>query len=547
MRAYLDRTRPTMAMLYKLMLGAVDVEDVNARRDSQGRSALAVEDLETFAVVNARRGTEGLPPLPIPSRSTFERAVRRLDPFEVCAARYGIQQARRRFKIAGRREAAMAAGERVAIDSWRFQLMMTKLPQQAWAGLPKELIGRLAALRLNACVAVCEATKVPLGVRLSVNADSDTVLRTLEMVCRDKSDIAAAAGCRSTWHHACTPESVPFDSGPENIEANVRWAIRDIGAVNVIGPARHPDARPWVERFFATLDVQFAQFFQGRTFSGVGEKGDYDPGAAANVVVEVLGKSLVRYLVDVYLNSPHAGLGGQTPNDAWEEKTARYGLIPPPAAKVLRAVFGFADTRRIQNRGIRFLGLRYRSKELGRLRMDVGQEDVRIRVDLSDLGAISVCRNKPGSRWFTVPCETDMTGVCVEEWLGAAADLRRRHASTAKLREPIVLAALRDLRIAGKASARAAGIGPSTTSRDEILQIEKEQFKHFDIVVSDRRGRTFEGLDDEDDAAEAAAAKDDPSASDDAGEHGDVEEDGVTHAPVRRRRGRHGADFLKED
>ena len=48
----------------------------------------------------------------------------------------------------------------------------------------------------------------------------------------------------------------------------------------------------------------------------MGDKGDYDSAAFANVVAEMLGRALVRYIVDVYHNTPHNGLGGQTPNDA---------------------------------------------------------------------------------------------------------------------------------------------------------------------------------------------------------------------------------------
>jgi putative transposase len=344
---------------------------------------------------------------------------------------------------------------------------------------------------------------------------------------------------------------VPTDSGSEFIDSGFRCSVRDIGSTNEIGPASHPDARGVVERFFQTVDLQMMQFFQGRTFSGVDDKGDYDADAVAHLVTEELGKALVRYIVDVYHNSPHAGLGGQTPNDAWEERAALYKVLPPPPPHVLRTVFGFSDNRRIQNRGVRFLGRYYRNDQVAKLRASVGQADIRMRADLEDLGMIWVSKNVPGAEWVAVPCEVDMKGVSAALWLDAAAALRRKHADVSKLREHIVHAALRDLRETGRHSAAAAGIGPSAMSSTQLLKLEKELFEHFDYTVAGARGHAFDGL--EDGAAEQPESYDSQAAVDIA-EHteapldaGDEGEGGEPQRPVARRRGRLSSNFLRKD
>lgn len=547
-RQYLDKNRPTMAVLYKLMKGSTTAERVSRVRQAQGKAPLGIPDIKTFAQVNREREAQGLPPVRVPSLSSFERAIRKFGKFEIHVARHGLSAARRRFKIAGRCETALAAGERVAIDSWRVQLMSLKLPQHVWAGLPNELVGEIGKLRLNATVAICEATKVVLGVRLSLNPSGETSLRTLEMVCRDKTAIARAADAKGAWDHVCTPGAVPTDSGAEFIDTPFRAAVRDIGSQNEIGPAKHPDARAVIERFFQTVDVQCLQHFQGRTFSSVGDKGDYDPIEVANVVVEVLNDALVWYIVDVYLNHPHGGLGGQTPNDAWAERSAQYVTKPPPHPPQLRAVFGFADNRRIQNRGVRFLGLWYRSEELAKLRLKIGQADILMRADLEDLGAISVRENAPRAPWFTVPGEIQMGGVTALEWLEAAAELRRKHADATKLREPVVIAALHDIRAMGLASAAAAGLGPSTMSREDLLKAEQTALRHFGIATASKRGLTFEGMDEAEETGalplQAATPTDAPN-----NPIGDETDDGddVAELPVVRRRGRLGSDFLSEE
>lgn len=544
-QVYLDRTRPSAAMVYKLMVGSVALEEENARRDKQGNPPLPETDAPSFAAVNVDRTARGLPALPVPSKSTFERAIRKLDSFDVDAARRGSGYARRRHKVSGRVGRALYPGERVPVDFWRVQLKTVKLPTEFWENMPKELVDKVGQIRLSLGIAIDEATKVVLGARLTWNPNADTAMRVLEMVCSDKTEIAMAAGCRSGWGYACSPGIVPTDSGSEFIDAGFRCGVRDIGSANEIGPASHPDARGVIERFFRTLDQQMMQFFQGRTFSGIDEKGEYKPELVANLVTEQLAQLLVRYIVDVYHNSPHGGLGGQTPNEAWKERSALYKVLPPPPSHVIRTVFGFSDNRRIQNRGLRFLGLYYRSSELSKLRKAVGQADVRFRADLEDLSTIWVSNSKPGAKWIAVPCEIDLKVASAALWLEAAAALRRKHAKVSKLEEHIVHAALRDLRDAGRHSAAARGIAPSTMSNKEVLHLETKLFEHFDYTVADERGRSFDGL--EGHAANAAEDNCSGIAADSAPGAGDGEDGDEPQPPVSRRSGGMTTNFLRKD
>lgn len=550
-KAYLDRSRPSAATLYKLMTGSTTLEEENARRVREGNLPLRDTNAKSFAAANVEQSARGLPALSVPSKSTFERAIRKLDSYAVDAARRGEGYARRKHKVSGKIQSVLYPGERVVVDCWRAQLRTVKLPQDFWEGMPEELVGKLGKVRLTFCAAVDEATKIVLGAGLNWSANSDVAVRTLEMVCRDKTETAMAAGCVSTWDHACTPGTVATDSGSEFINARFRSAVRDICSANEIGPASHPDARGVVERFFGTVDLQLMQFFQGRTFSGVADKGEYEPDAVAHVLTEELGQALVRYIVDVYHNSPNGGLGGQTPNDAWEERAALYKVLPPPAPHEIRSVFGFSDNRRIQNRGVRFLGLYYRSSDVANLRKSVGQADIRLRADLENLGTIWVATNAPGAHWYAVPCELDMEGVSAALWLEAAAALRRKHASAAKLRDHVVLAALGDLRQSGRHTAAAAGIGPSTMSTDQLLKHETQLVQHFDYTVAGERGRTLEGL-----AADAPETQggDDNQAANAIGQLSearpdaeDADDGDEQQPPVARRRGRLSPRFLKKD
>jgi putative transposase len=552
-REYLDRSRPTISMLYKLMVGSKTLEEENEQRDYLGKVPLRTKECPSFAVFNVQRVKNGLEPLPVPSKSTFERAIRKLDKFEIDCARKGPAYARRKYRVGGRAVSARFPGQRVVVDCWRTQLMTLKLPHEFWVGMDEKLIGKVGKLRLTLCVAIDEATKVVLGAKLSVNADAQTALSTLELVCRDKTKISEAAGCVDTWNHTCTPTTVATDSGSEFIDERFRGAVGDIGSGNEIGPAGHPDARGVIERVFGTLDAQFMQFFQGRTFSGITDKGDYDPVAVANVLAETLGRELVRYIVDIYHNAEHGGLGGQTPNEAWVERAAIDMVLPPPPPHVVSTVFGFSDNRRIQNRGVRFLGLFYRSEDLGKLRRKIGQKDIRIRADLENLGTIWVSDNVPGARWFALDCDIDMEGVPAALWMEALALLKRHHADVTKLSEHIVLAALYSLQETGRFSAAAQGIGPSTLSDEEFKKKEEKLTEQFNYTTAKERGRTFEGM-------EGTPPLAPPPSSDLVSEQqsempesvpvqstGNNETSTETSTPTKRRRRGLGADFLRKD
>ncbi|MFG1420048.1 transposase, partial [Xanthobacter sp. V0B-10] len=451
------------------------------------KRTVPVDDLRTFALENDERARKDLDLLPVPSKRTFEREIEKLNQFHVVAARDGENAARRKFRIGGRREGALTAGEKILIDCWRVQLKSLKLPGQFWVGLAEEEINQLKRLRFAVCAAMCEASKVVVGIRICLNPDEETAIETLEMICRDKTNIAHEADCISTWSQAITPGEVGVDNGSEFIGARFQDALIGIGAQYEAGPARQPDARPGIERFFRTADNQLMPLFQGRTFGNVAAKGDYDSDAKANVTIDTLSRALIRWIVDVYHNTPHEGLGGETPKNAWDRLVSTYGVLPPPSAETMRAVFGVSTTRRIQNRGIRVMGLFYRRSEdnrLGKLRIKIGQGDVRIKIDRQNLGSILVRENVNGAEWFQVACDLDeMAGVDALSWIETYRSIRRRNLDQSKLSEAVVLGALRDIRRLGLESARAAGLGPSTMTRESLLEIEEREFRDVNIVA----------------------------------------------------------------
>jgi putative transposase len=473
-RAYADEREPSVAALYREM-----VADFKVR----------------FKAVNEARVARGETPLVVPSKSTYERAIEKLDKFFVLAARRGEPEAKKTLRIVGTPSRAIRPAQRILIDHWRLNLQAIPVFASAWKKMPKALRDELKRVRLWICVAMCEATRVTMGFKLSTNATAASARATLHLTCVDKSNIALAAGCQSSWHQCASVETVANDGGGAMIELGFRGSVIDIGADHEIGQSGVPEKRAPLERHFRTIDQQSMHYFTGRTLENFVALGDYPAEQRASAFVDVLNKILVRYFVDIHMNSPHEGLFGQTPADAWKHGCRRYGVLPPPGPAKRRAIFGYECIRVITNRGLRFVGHHYKSKHLGRLLAEKGPQELLVRVDLLDIWKISYREMAPGTPWHTAKCEFDtMEGVSAEKWIGLASALKRKHATEASLRAPIVEAAILELRQIGNGAAALAELGPTTPSDEFIERAEKDLFKIFRIDRPSTRRRTMAAI-----------------------------------------------------
>jgi putative transposase len=267
------------------------------------------------------------------------------------------------------------------------------------------------------------------------------------------------------------------DSGSSYVSHEFRAAVTDLGAGSEFAAAGMPQMRGRGERFNRTLHEGLIAHFHGRTFKDLVEKGDYDPDANAVLDVVELGRMIVRWIVDVYHNTPHAGLGGETPRNCWLRLTRLHPVLPPPDSDLNRHIFGVTVERRITGAGVRVLGLQYRSEPLMKARRDFGQKPALVRIDEADLGHVSV-RTKQG--WLTVRCErSGFDGVSVAKWRAARSALRRVHARNAKLSESVVYQAIRDIHEFSDEATRRAGIASPILTSAEIERLERDLFRSF--------------------------------------------------------------------
>lgn len=376
--------------------------------------------------------------------NALTRRVRKLHRMRLYASREGIEKAKKKFlPVWGGLETERPL-ERVEMDEWFFHLQSV-LPREVWNALPDDIKAQLKTVRVWLCAAIDHATKCFVGLNLSIESPNvGDAMACLHSVVTDKADLAREAGCIGTWDMFGIPEVLCTDQGAHLAGHEFHAAVTDIGAEIMHPPAGFPQLRGTIERAFRTLDLGFTQNFHGRTFSNVGEKGDYDPQLVANITTMELKRHLIRYIVDIYHYEQHESLGKLSPQHVWRTKMRQYGIQYPLDPDVARAIFGITVERQLRREGIELFGLFYQDDELQRILRKDGSRTVLVRISLHDLGYISV-RN-PEDGWLTVACvDHSMCGVGLDTLVRDQRESFLEALEIAQASKPIVARARADL------------------------------------------------------------------------------------------------------
>lgn len=404
-----------------------------------------------------------------PSRKQLNDHLDSLRHVAVVAGRDGLDAARRRKSVVTQGVGVVRPLQRVEMDHWEVQLKSILVAIGLWDRLSRTKRRQVA--RMQVCVAIDVATKVILGMHLSETPTTADAVAVMRMAVSDKRPFADAVGAALPWDMCGTPETVATDGGGAFTSEAFGLLVASLGCDHVIPPAGLPFLRGTIERFFRTVHMRLIARFRGRTFEDILRLGDYPDAELANLDTRDLAWVIVRWVVDVYHATPHAGLGNATPRGAWLEATHLFGTTPPPDPHVRRSIFGIPLVRTLTSEGLRILGLRYWSDELVGLFLDRGQCDVGIKLDPDDLGEISV---RIGTTWHAARCvRGDVVGIDVETWTEAASEMRRVRADCAALTVPVVREAIRAIEAVGTAAQDREGIANPEVTAEQVDHLER--------------------------------------------------------------------------
>lgn len=434
-----------------------------------------------FSDRNDEREAQGLPAISVPSRETVRRAVRSLDPFQVELRRNGSAAARKKFAPVGKGMTLTRPLERVEIDEWDIDLLTiladTGLLEWFSDDERKALGLNKRKVRWKLTVAICATTRCILAMIMTPSAKASAAVQTIKMVLADKGSLTTAVKAHSQWHMHGLPEEIVTDCGSAFRSQEFQTVCADLGIAAQRTVAGIPELRGRIERVFRTISVNLLPELAGRTFSSIAEKGDSNPGDRACLSENDLAFVLVRWVVDIYHNTEHGGLDGETPAQCWERLSREHGVTTPPDSRTLRRIFGEKLRRKLDKSGILVLGVRYHSENLAAHFAHRRDRELEVRWLSSDIGEIEVRVDKD---WMTVPAVMESVhGVGAQLWMSAVREVRASDPERKRHDESVMRTALAEIRARSEDAQAAMGLIVDEWSDERVDREEQKLMMGF--------------------------------------------------------------------
>ncbi len=436
--------------------------------------------------------------LRVPGRDAVRSAIGKLDPLRIMIARYGREHAIKKLRPVGKGLEVSRPGERVEMDEWCIDLQSIIHSAELKEVFGDELLQLIGldgdTARWWLVLAIDCRTKVILGMKLTRNPCTSAAQECLRMIVSDKGQLAAATGAPTPWSMAVRPEVLVTDNGPAFKSEAFTNCCLDLRIATLRTHAGVPGMRGTGERIFGTLSTDLMPRLMGRTFSNSIERGDYKSQDRACLDAEDVAFILVRWVVDIYHNSEHRGLGELTPLQQWnaDMEDGNYPLSGLPDLDTKRLAFGKRLECKVAQEGIVVMGVRYQSPELGMYFMGTERRLVDVRWDPEYLGAISVYLE---GKWQVIPCVHDrFVGMHFHDWMKVRRALRAKSASRKAWNQETVFNAIDQIENLVKDRSMAFGIIDTTISDKEFKRIEEDFFSSFRIDDTPRLQADGRGL-----------------------------------------------------
>ena len=263
--------------------------------------------------------------LPIPSRATFYRKLAKLDPCIVDIARFGQQTTKKRHRYGRSIQPPVELGERVEADCYHMDVLVVD-DRGAMIGRPW------------LCALIDVTSRCIIGWEISFTPPCGAkVLRALRYAMSDATPSV----------YGVAPQEIVLDNGPE-FQNGVLQTVAGLYGITLRYTSPHsPNEKPYIERFFGTLNTTLVHNMPGTTRSNSSDRGEYPSERKATLRLEDVREHFRFWLENVYHQTPHTGLGGR-PSEVW--RLASENLPPQryPAADldltcrsfVMRAIRG---------------------------------------------------------------------------------------------------------------------------------------------------------------------------------------------------------------
>lgn len=433
---------------------------------------------------NELREAEGRLQFHVYKETRFYEIIDSFPAFDVKEAREGLEAALKYFAPNLRSHDETLLGQRIEIDELKTDMMTVF----AMAGLldivAVEKRAVLKKIRLWIVVVVDVATRYVLAAKVARSPNAQAALDTLRLVMSDKTHISDYVGAKIPWIGKVKPSGTAYmDHGSAFLADETVDAFGALGIEVTRPQTGNAKKRPHIESLFHTIGPMFTQFFDGRTFRSIAEKGDYDPKAHASLAAGEFDEIIIHGLCDYYNVKGHSALGGRSPHNALVDAVEGYGWMRPPHRMDLIRAFGKPAKATIGRYGIVKYGIPYNNEWLVEQHMERGQKPFEIISDLGYLNSILVKGSDGG--WAEVENTIDLPPDLTErEW----AEARKEDLAQNRRETEENYVAIRDFilrnRENGKAATLRAGLDPVVPSAAKIEKQRKELYRDFVATAS---------------------------------------------------------------
>lgn len=446
----------------KLYLGARNVTANNS-------AARAMRSYEADQKARAKRGGAPLPSL---SSRTLTRYLTKVDPMEVNAARHGADFAVALLRSSTAQDRPHQIGQRVEIDGHEVDVHTAADKMGLLSEMAPEYRNAAKTIRIRMIKAIDCATDTVLGLSFGLNETSANAKRCVDMVTRDKWAWSQAAGCKHPWRHACVPTTMVSDTGSAFISDVTIAALLDTNIAPFWPMPQHPHTHGRIERHNRTEDTNLFRHLYGQVVPSQGWPKKPNGQELASLVISDFMRVMIRWVCDVYHQTPKASLDGMTPDQAWDFHLARTSMVAPLPDSQRRRALGDRVRRLVEADGITVLGIAYHSEQLFHLGLKTRGQEVEVATDPNDLGCVSA---KVAGQWIDVEAlDPRFHGVTRDEWCLARQRLRSASAANNTVSADTALSTIDDIRTISSNSAKFSGLRDADLGGFELERLKEE-------------------------------------------------------------------------
>lgn len=340
--------------------------------------------------LNARR-QDGKILVP-PSVRTLARWISKLDKYQVCRLRYGEETARRNFPNLAAAPQPQEILERVELDHTPLDLMVVDMDKRLILGRPW-------------LVALIDAySRMVLGFHLSFGPPSiDSVFACIKHAVSPKQYISERyPDIKNAWPCQGLFQTIHVDNAMENHSHAIQSSMLTLSAVLEFSPAGAPNFKGKVENFLGKVNRKLIHRMPGTVFSNPSERGEYDYEETAIIDLNDLDWAIHKWIVDVYHQTPHAGIR-TTPQERWAQSAETHVMRLPAIPQQLDVILGVPRERTLRRCGVELFHLYYNCDRLHAMARKHGHGfHVQLKFNTKDIGAIYVF-DPDENEYFRVP------------------------------------------------------------------------------------------------------------------------------------------------